>query len=380
MLRLLTAGESHGPQLTAILEGLPAGVPVDARAINHDLGRRQGGYGRGGRQKIEHDQVEIVGGVRAGRTLGGPVALVVRNRDWENWKGPMQVEADGFRANPVTRLRPGHADLPGALKYGTGDVRDILERSSARETAARVAAGSVARSLLSEFGVRISSWTVSVGEVVATVSEPVDPEQVDASPLRCPDAAATLRMVEAVDRAREAGDTLGGVFTVRADGLCPGIGSHVHWDRKLDGLIAQAMMSIQAVKGVAIGDAWKTAALPGSQVQDEILYDPTRGFHSATNRSGGILGGMTSGMPLEVTCALKPISTLLKPLNSVDLATRAPVKAHYERSDVCVVPAAGVIGEAVLATVLAGEYLRKFGGDSLAEMRRNHDAFVESTR
>jgi chorismate synthase len=288
------------------------------------------------------------------------------------------VEAEGFTAKKVTRLRPGHADLPGALKYRFDDVRNVLERSSARETAARVAAGGVAKALLSQFGVGITSYTRSIGDIEARVPAEIDGAAVESSPVRCPDAAAAARMVAAIDAAKDAGDTLGGVFTVLATGVLPGIGTHVHWDRRLDGLIAQAMMSIQAVKGVEIGPAFANSALPGSQMQDEILHDAERGFHSATNRSGGLLGGMSSGMPIEVHVALKPISTLLKPLNSVDLATREPVKAHYERSDVCVVPAAGVIGEAMLAMVLAGEYIRKFGGDSLEEMRRNHDGFRES--
>ncbi len=372
MLRFLTAGESHGPQLTVIIEGLPAGLPLDARRdIDVHLRRRQGGYGRGKRQQIESDAAEIVGGIRGGRTLGSPVALVIRNRDWENWKGPMQVGARGFKRKLVTRVRPGHADLAGMLKYGLADARDVLERASARETAARVAAGAVAMALVGRLGVTVSSWVQRIGDVALDWREEVDLGNVEASPVRCPDPETSQRMVAAIDAAREQGDTLGGSAVVKARGVVAGLGSYGQWDRKLDGIIAQAICSIPSVKGVEIGAAALAARSRGSQVHDSPVYDASLGFHHRTNRQGGLTGGVTNGEPVWATVHFKPISTLLSPLRSVDAHTGEEVNAHYERSDICVVPAGAVVAEAMLAWVLAAAMAEKFGGDSLTEMRHN---------
>ena len=371
MLRFLTAGESHGPQLTVVIDGLCAGLPLHApRDIDPDLRRRQGGYGRGGRQKIERDQAEVVSGVRGGRTLGSPVTLVLRNRDWENWRRPMQVEPAGFSAKRVTRVRPGHADLAGALKYGFDDVRNVLERASARETAARVAAGAVAKTLLGRLGVEVRSYVRRIGPVETPVGAVIDWEVVEASPVRCPDPGAGAEMVAAIDAAREAGDTLGGVVAVVASGVPAGLGSYTQWDRKLDGLIAQALCSIQSVKAVELGAGFAAAGLPGSEVHDAPRFVPGEGFRHLTNRQGGLTGGVTDGEDVWAQVYFKPISTLLKPMRSVDLATHEEINAHYERSDICVVPAGGVVAEAMLAWVLAGAFVDKFGGDSLAELRR----------
>ena len=376
MLRFLTAGESHGPQLTVIVEGLPAGLPLDARRdVDPHLRRRQGGYGRGRRQQIEHDRAEIVGGVRGGRTLGSPVALVIENRDWDNWKGPMQITARGFRRKLVTRVRPGHADLAGMLKYGLDDARDVLERASARETAARVAAGAVAMALVGRLGVSVSSWVQRIGDVAIEHRDAVDPASVEASPVRCPDPEASARMVAAIDAARERGDTLGGSAVVVASGVVAGLGSHVQWDRKLDGLIAQAICSIPSVKGVEIGAALLGARSPGSEVHDSPVYTPGAGFHHRTNRQGGLTGGVTDGEPVWAAVHFKPISTLLSPLRSVDVRSGEEVNAHYERSDICVVPAGAVVAEAMLAWVIACAMAEKLGGDSLPEMRRNLAAY-----
>ena len=381
MLRFLTAGESHGPQLTVIIEGLPAGLPLDARRdIDPHLRRRQGGYGRGKRQQIEHDHAEIVGGVRGGLTLGSPVGLVVANRDWENWKVPMQVTARGFRRKPVSRVRPGHADLAGMLKYGFADARDVLERASARETAARVAAGGVTMALLHHLGVRVSSWVQRIGDVAIAWRESVDQVAVEASPVRCPDPEAGARMVAAIDAARSRGDTLGGSAVVTATGVVAGLGSYVHWDRKLDGLIAQALCSIPSVKGVEIGAATLAAGSPGSEVHDSPHYVAGEGFRHLTNRQGGLTGGVTDGESVWATVHFKPISTLLSPLRSVDARTGEEVNAHYERSDVCVVPAGAVVAEAMLAWTIAAAMVEKLGGDSLAEMRRNLAAYRRTTR
>ncbi len=363
MLRFLSAGESHGPQLTVIVDGLPAGLPLDARRdIDPHLRRRQGGYGRGKRQQIEQDAADIVGGVRGGRTLGSPVALVVRNRDWENWKGPMQITAAGFKRKAVTRVRPGHADLAGMLKYGLDDARDVLERASARETAARVAAGAVAMALLARLGVRVSSWVQRIGEVTTDWRDSVDPAAVEASPVRCPDPEASARMVAAIDEARERGDTLGGSAVVTATGVVAGLGSYVQWDRKLDGLIAQALCSIHSVKGVEIGAAALAARSPGSEVHDSPRFQAGIGFRHMTNRQGGLTGGVTDGEPVWATVHFKPISTLLSPLRSVDARTGDEVNAHYERSDICVVPAGAVVAEAMLAWVIAAATVEKAGG------------------
>ena len=387
-LRFLTAGESHGKGLTVTLEGLPAGLPLTEEYMESDLRRRQGGYGRSKRQQIEQDHAEIIAGVRHGRTLGSPLALFIRNRDWENWGEVMQAEPFEGEVKRVTRLRPGHADLAGAMKYGFDDVRNVLERASARETAARVAVGAVCRRLLEEFGVAVHSHTVSIGDVFAAPTSVGDPdwEAVEESPVRCADAEASERMVKAIDAAREAGDTLGGIFEMRAGGVPIGLGSHVMWDRKLDGLLAQAVMSIHAVKGVEIGGGFALTSTPGSQAHDIILPQEkwdgpdgrSRPWRRATNRAGGLEGGITNGEAVVVRGALKPISTLSKPLPSVDLITGEEIQAHYERSDICTVPAAGVVGEAMVAIVLAQAMLEKFGGDTLAETKRNHDAYVKT--
>jgi chorismate synthase len=393
--RFLTAGESHGPALSATLEGLPAGVPVTAEAIAEDLRRRQGGYGRGARQAIEQDRAEILAGVRHGLTIGSPILLLVRNRDWESWTRVMQVapltpaEADELaglaaegdrRAQPVTRVRPGHADLAGALKYGFSDARPVLERASARETAARVAAGAVCRAFLAALGIEVWSFTAEVGGVA------VDPArctrsraEAEASPLRCPDPDAEVRMVARIDEARSLGNTVGGVFEVVAHGLPIGLGSHVHWDRRLDGAVAAAVMSIPSVKGVELGLGFAQTRLLGSEVHDVIDgRDAGGAWIHRSNNAGGLTGGITNGQPLVVRGAVKPISTLARPLPSADLVSGAAVdRAHYERSDISVVPAAGVIGEAMLLLTLTAAVLEKFGGDSLVEVQDNLARYVE---
>ena len=378
MLRWLTAGESHGPQHTVIVDGVPSGLELSAADFRRDLSRRQGGYGRGDRQKIEVDEAQIVGGVRGGVTLGGPVALVVANRDHANWVAEMTPEREGFQPKPVTRLRPGHADLAGTLKYDHQDVRNVLERSSARETTARVAAGGLARALLGRFGIGIVSFVQSIGSVslafdavdIAAVTE----EQIAASPVRCPDPAATRRMMALIDEARDAGNTLGGTFRVVATGCPVGLGTFTQWDRKLDGRLAAAVMSINAVKGVEIGIGFDGVGRSGREFHDQIDWREGR-FAHLSNNAGGITGGMTNGEPVDVRAAVKPISTMRRPLPSVDLVTKEHVQAHYERSDVCVVHAAGVIGEAMVALVLADAFLEKFGGDSIAEIERNFEGY-----
>ena len=372
MLRFLTAGESHGPQLTVIVEGMPAGISlVAARDIDPDLRRRQGGHGRGKRQQIEQDAARIVSGVRGGKTLGSPITLVIANRDWDNWQGPMQVEPRGFKAKRVTRVRPGHADLAGVLKYGFDDARNVLERASARETAARVAAGAVARTLIGGLGIDVHSCVIRIGDVDVPVPDGDVPwDAVERSPVRCADEAASARMVAAIDAARENGNTLGGTAYVIASHVPAGLGSYVHWDRKLDGLIAQAMCSIPSVKGVEIGAAALAARSPGSDVHDEPRWDAERGFHHLTNRQGGLAGGVTDGEPVWALVHFKPISTLLHPLRSVDIRTGAEINAHYERSDICVVPAGAVVAEAMLAWVIAAAAMEKFGGDNVGETRR----------
>jgi chorismate synthase len=381
MLRWLTSGESHGPQLTVIVEGLPAGLEISEEDLRRDLARRQGGHGRGGRQKIETDVARIVSGVRGGFTIGSPVTLVLENKDHINWLAQMTPSREGFEPKVVTRLRPGHADLAGALKYGHTDIRNVLERSSARETATRVAAGGIARKMLGRFGVDVISFTQSIGTVDIGF-EGYDPDilsldDLEASPVRCPDPEASARMVAAIDEAAERGDTLGGTFRVVARGVPPGLGSYVHWDRKLDGRLAQAVLSINAVKGVEFGAGFVGAARPGSDFHDEIDYRDGR-FTHLTNRAGGLTGGVTNGEPIDLRVALKPISTMKKPMQSIDLKTKEKTEAHYERSDVCVVPAAGVIGEAVVALVLVDAFLEKFGGDSMAELERNYRSYMES--
>ncbi len=384
MFRFNTAGESHGRALVAVVEGLPAGLALDVEKINRELERRQWGYGRGGRMKIERDRAEILSGVRHGFSLGSPVALMIENKDWANWTDVMSAEPREVpegKSRRVKRPRPGHADLAGGLKYNARDLRDILERASARETAARVACGALARQLLAEFGVELRSHVVQLGGVPESAVEATW-EQISAvpddAPLRCADDGAQARMVALVDEARREGDTLGGVFEVVARGLPPGLGSHTSWDAKLDGRLARALMSIPAVKAVSIGAGVEAAGLAGSRVHDEIGYDEAaRSFVRPTNRAGGLEGGVTNGEELRVRGFLKPIATLRRALSSVDIDTKQEERAAFERSDVTAVPAAGVIGEAMAALVLAEAMREKFGGDSLQEMRRNFDSYRE---
>jgi chorismate synthase len=384
MLRFYTAGESHGQALLAFLSGLPAGLPIDISAINHELHRRQLGYGRGGRQKIEKDKAEVFAGVRHGHTIGAPIALRIENRDWANWEKILSVEPSDDPAatsRKLTAPRPGHADLAGSQKFNFHDARYVLERASARETAARVAAGAFARQLLQQFGIEIASHTIQVGNLrldraaswgeIKAVCADLD------SPLRCVDTALQEKMKAEVDAVLKAGDTVGGVFEIVAHNLPIGLGSHAQWDEKLDGRVAQAVMSVQAVKAVEIGSGILAASSHGSEVQDEISYDKsTHKFRRSSNRAGGLEGGITNGEDLVVRGFLKPISTLRKALQTADMVTKEPVSAAYERSDWCVVPAGGVAGEAMVALVLADAFLQKFGGDSLAETRRNFDNYA----
>ncbi|HEY6340605.1 MAG TPA: chorismate synthase [Bryobacteraceae bacterium] len=388
MLRFETAGESHGECLVAILTGLPAGVPVSLESIDRELWRRQQGYGRGGRMKIETDCAHIVSGVRHSQTIGSPIAVLLENKDWKNWSEALPVEAsDGAaeRAKPVTRPRPGHADLAGAIKYNFQDARYVLERASARETAARVAAGALAKAFLQSFGIGVLSHVVQVGQArlerTASWDELIALNQRDEVLLNCIDPDAEQKMKAVVDHAYRTGDTVGGVFEVVAHGVPPGLGSHIAWDSRLDGKLAQAIVSMQAVKGVEVGFALEGSQSYGSAVQDTIHYERgERRFFRGANRAGGLEGGMTNGQDVVVRGLLKPISTLRKPLESVDLATREPALAAYERSDVAVVPAAGVIGEAMVALVLASAMLEKFGGDSLPETKRNYEAYLEQVK
>lgn len=386
-LRLTTAGETHGPAVVALLEGIPAGLALEPEDIARELARRQGGHGRGGRMKIEKDVGEIFGGVRLGETLGSPVAVRIPNRDFRNWSAAMAIEAPEVDDDELLRRvylpRPGHADLAGMIKYGRQDARDILERASARETAARVAAGAVAKRLLDEFGVRVESHVVSIGPVEVPPGLPL-PEDLlsvaDASPVRCIDADATAAMIDAIDAARRAGDSLGGVFEVVARGVPVGLGSHVTWETRLGGRIGGAMMSIHAMKGVEIGMGFEAARRRGSDVHDEIERDPARresgGYRRRRNNAGGLEGGMTTGGDIVARVAMKPLSSLRRPLDSVDTRTGEPAKAVLERSDVCAVPAAGIVGEAMMALVLADAWIEKFGGDSLAEMRSNVESYL----
>ncbi len=387
-LRLLTAGESHGPLLTAILEGLPAGLRLDVGAIDADLARRQHGYGRGGRMKLERDQVRFTGGLRGGETLGGPLAMTVENLDhgvWEKVMGPVEVDPEAAAKRRLSSPRPGHADLAGGLKYGRHDLRDILERASARETAARVAAGAVCRQLLGAFGIEVRSGVLSVGPVAS--EEPREGWSFaslaavrEDSPFRAVDASLEPKMTQAVDAASKAGDTLGGTLLVAARGVPPGLGSHVSWDRKLDGIVGQAMLSIPSVKAVSIGSGVSNAFAPGSLAHDPISFEEGRGFFRTRNRAGGLEGGITNGEDLLVVLFQKPIATLREGLPSVDLDTKEPHRAQYERSDVTAVPACGVIGEAMLAFVLADALLQKTGGDSMDEVRRNLEGFLAAQR
>jgi chorismate synthase len=398
MLRFLTAGESHGQALVAILEGMPAGLDIDEDAITVDLRRRQGGYGRGRRMAIESDRAQILSGVRGGRTTGAPISLLITNRDWANWQKTMHVgpeppsDATGANRAPVTRPRPGHADLAGALKYDHADIRDVLERASARETAARVATAGLARQLLRRFDIEIMSHVVSIGGVSIPASLAVPAARVRSiaadSPIHSADASVEQDMIRAIDAAKEAGDTLGGSFEVIATGLPPGLGSYVQWDRKLDGRLAQALMSIPAIKGVGIGKGPAVASLPGSRIHDEIVPIGPGGpsghtgvpVSRLTNNAGGLEGGVTNGEELRVTAYMKPIATLMKPLRSVDLSTMTESPAAIERSDVCAVTAAAVVGEAMVALVVADAFLEKFGGDSVAEIERNFTATISSLR
>ena len=368
-LRLITAGESHGPGLTCVVEGLPAGLRVTQDELNADMARRQLGHGRGGRMKIERDAAEVTGGIRHGRTLGGPVALQVANRDYANWQERMSPWPVAEEIAEVHLPRPGHADLVGVQKYKQSDVRNILERASARETAARVAGGALCKALLRAFGVELRSHVVQIASVRAPERERpltlADFDGVDDSPVRCLDADATRAMVREIDDLRKANESLGGVFEVQAFGLVPGLGSHVSWEQRLDGRLAMALCSIQAIKGAAIGDAFTIAGLPGSQAHDEIYYSSERGYYRETNRAGGLEGGMTNGLPLVVRGAMKPLPTLTKPLRSVDTETHEATQALRERTDSCTVPAAGVVGEAMVALVLADAYRQKFGGDHI---------------
>jgi len=392
MLRFLTAGESHGQALVLTVDGLPAGLTLDVPALNAQLKRRQGGYGRGRRMAIESDAAEILAGVRHGRTTGAPVSLLIRNRDWVNWQKTMHVEATmpegatGTKRGDVTRPRPGHADLAGAIKYGHDDVRDVLERASARETAARVAAGALARQLLGAFEIGVTSHVAGIGDVMLSAARSVSFEEAlalpDDSPVRCVERDLETRMIAAIDAAKEAGDTLGGVFEVIVHNVPAGLGSYVQWDRKLDGRLAQAVMCIHAIKGVGIGLGPEAAIRPGSRVHDEIL--PPRGASHAvvrpTNNAGGLEGGVTNGEDIRVTGFMKPIATLMKPLRSVDLQTLGDSPAAIERSDVCAVPAASVVGEAMVAFVIADAFLEKFGGDSIDEIRAHYQATVDLVR
>jgi chorismate synthase len=387
MLRFLTAGESHGPALTAILEGIPAGLRLGAAQVDAELKRRQHGYGRGGRMKIEQDRVEILAGLRHGRTLGSPIALRIANRDWPNWDKAMAAEAidlgDAERKR-VTRPRPGHADLPGALKYDTHDARDILERASARETTARVAVGAICKTFLAGFGVEVRSHTVSLGPIGYESGSEATWEQVvaaEGSPLRCADPGLERRMIERIDAARKSGDSVGGGFQVVARGVPPGLGNHRQWDLRLNARLAAAICSIQSIKAFAVGEGVEAAAASGSQFHDEIDYDASgRRFTRRTNRAGGIEGGISNGEEIRLRVYVKPLSTLPRALHSVDLASKEAFEAQVERTDVSAIAAAGVVGESMTAIVLAEAFLEKFGGDSMTETQRNHGSYLEQLR
>jgi chorismate synthase len=388
MLRFVTAGESHGKCLSGILEGLPSGLSVDVDFVNRQLRRRQSGFGRGGRMKIEQDQIEITSGVRHGLTMGSPISFLIHNRDWQNWQATMSTTAapEGAELRPVTRPRPGHADLGGALKYASHDARNVLERASARETAARVAVGALCRLLLLRFDVRIESHVLAVGTAgVPGAWEEIGFEAIagipEESPLHCTDAGAEAAMIRLIEAAAKDGDTLGGVAEIIAETVPPGLGSHEQWDRKLDGRLAQALMSIPAVKAVEIGSAFEAARTTGSKVHDEIFYDAeARAFHHKTNRAGGLAGGITNGAPLRARIFVKPIPTLRVPLQSVDLVTKETSLAAFERSDTCVVPAAGIVGEAMVGFILAQAFLEKFGGDSIQELRANFENYLRTIK
>ena len=396
MLRYFTAGESHGPCLTMVIDGVPAGFPIDIGKINHDLWRRQQGYGRGGRMLIEKDEVQIRSGIRWGETLGSPMALGIENRDWKNWTKKMSAAPeDRDEKIAVTKPRPGHADLTGVLKYDRSDIRDILERASARDTVSRTAVGSFSKQLLSPFGIRVMGYIRSIGNVTANLDGFAYEKayaRAEESPVRTADKEAEEKMITLIEECKKEGNTLGGIFEVVALGLPPGLGTHTQWDRKLDGRLAQALMSIQAIKGVEIGLGFEMARRRGSQVHDEIFFDPNKmvtegtprivptGFYRGSNNSGGTEGGMTNGAPLVVRVAMKPISTLMSPLQSVDLRSKQQADASVERSDVCAAPAAAVVGESVVAFELANAFLEKFGGDSLREIKRNYENYLEQIK
>lgn len=381
MLRYLTSGESHGKLINAILDGIPSGLELSEEDINIDLRRRQAGYGRGGRMKIERDEVEITSGVRFGKTMGSPISMIIRNRDWENWKNEMSLIRRNDGINMVTRPRPGHADLAGGIKYNETDLRNILERSSARETACRVAVGAVTKKLLTEFGIKILSHVISIGNIRAK-NIPRNPNSIvhlaEKSELRCADAEAERKMKDTIDKTKNKGDSVGGIFEIIVMNPPVGLGSHVQWDRKLDGRLAQALMSIQAIKGIETGIGFRSADLYGSQVHDEIYYrKDKRAFYRKTNNAGGIEGGISNGEDIVLRAVMKPIPTLSTPLRSVDITTKKPFKASVERSDVCAVPSAAVVGEAVVAFEIADAVADKFGGDSLKEMKRNFNNYRE---
>jgi len=393
MIRFLTAGESHGKCLTLIVEGIPSGLQLAPQDIDKDLARRQMGYGRGGRMKIESDRADITAGVRTGVTLGSPISVIINNKDWDNWQDVMSPDIES--ANPdriskssVTKPRPGHADLAGGIKYNHHDLRNVLERASARETAARVAAGAIAKRLLDELGIFIASFVIQIGE--CSIRDLPDlqiffskerfskfQKKIDKSPVRCPDKEAETCMIKAIDSAKEAGDSIGGIFQVAVLNVPIGLGSHVHWDRKLDARLAYALMSIPAIKGVEIGLGFETAKKTGSQVHDEIYYDSAKGFYHKTNNAGGIEGGISNGEPIVIRVAMKPIPTLSKPLKSVDFASKEPFLAAKERSDTCAVPAAGIVGEAMVAIEIANAVLEKFGGDTINELKRNFTSYID---
>ena len=386
MLRFLTAGESHGPELVAVVEGYPAGFDIDLAKVNHDLARRQKGYGRGGRMAIERDEVRVVSGVRFGRSMGSPITLIVENHDFKNWVKRMSVDpADRGAAEPVTRPRPGHADLAGVLKYNLDDVRDVLERASARETTMRVAVGALAKLLLEPFGITTLGYVASIGSTEARTPIDMSIEDLarvtEASQVRVADPDAERAIIAEIDECKKTGDTLGGVVEVVATGLPVGLGSHVQWDRKLDGRLAHVLLSLQAVKGVELGLGFRAAAMRGSALHDEIAYDAgARRFIRNSNNSGGTEGGMTTGEPLRVRVAFKPLSTLMQPLRSADIRTKAESVGNTERSDVCAIPAAAVIAEAVVAFELANAFVEKFGGDSRTEIARNYQGYLEQVR
>ena len=388
MVRFTTAGESHGQGLVIILEGIPAGLPISEDYIGIHLGRRQKGYGRGGRMLIEQDRAKIISGVRHGETLGSPIGMTVENKDWANWLEAMSIEPlegqpESPRTRRITRIRAGHADLPGVMKYGFQDVRNVLERASARETAARVAAGAIAMKLLEEFGMKIHSHVISIGSVdAALVEDPstIDWDAVEESPVRCADPEAAIKMAVEIDATKEAGDTVGGMCEIIVENVPIGVGSHVSWDKKIDALVAQALMSINAVKSVSIGPGWEVSTQRGSEVQDVILpvTDPDHPWQRNTNKLGGTEGGMTNGMPLVARFGIKPIPTMVTPLPSVDLDTGEEVLSHFERSDVCQAPPACVVGEAMVALVLAKAFMEKFGGDSISETKRNLEGYLKT--